>query len=99
MKLRDSSSSDIYLYAAYETTSASPAPLETPSHNGEWKGKIPVRTVPAGVMGTKDFAPIKFGETRKTGDIRSQMAREVAYVMEKRRIAGLRSKQRRKMPV
>ena len=26
------------------------APLETPSHNGEWKGKLPVRTIPTGIM-------------------------------------------------
>ena len=27
------------------------APLETPSHNGAWQGKAPVRTVPIGASG------------------------------------------------
>jgi len=34
-----------------EYVRATPAPLETPSHNGPWRGRVPVVMLAPGVMG------------------------------------------------
>jgi len=36
----------------YLNRQKSDAPLETPSHNGAWRGSLPVRVIPTGVMGS-----------------------------------------------
>lgn len=61
----------------------SKAPLETPSHNGEWKGTLPVRVIPAGVqVGDKDLWQKK---AESGHQVQSRLARERAGIKSRQR--------------
>lgn len=56
MKIRDSKPIGNYAWIKDELKRIEGAPLETPSHNGPYIGKIPVRTLPYGITGDRTEA-------------------------------------------
>lgn len=51
----------------HEDAPASNAIIEVPSHNGIYQGSVPVRVLPQGVSGSKEFVPITWGNKAAAG--------------------------------